>query len=211
VSGTSGTFRAFVAVAIDPAVKSFLLAWLKEAAAAFPGYRFGQAGNLHITLQFLGEVDCGRIPSITAALSSAVEGLPGFRISLGSAGSFPERGAPKILHVTLDQGRQQLMGLADRVRAALSAEGFEPDRPFVPHVTLGRHRGGPGPAGVDVAGRWRAMLDGFRARRAFPAAWDVSHVALMESVLGPVGPTYTARGTAPLAGKRPAGCLEDPH
>lgn len=205
--------RSFVAVTIDTAVKLLLASWVKEARRAFPNYRFGAPENLHVTLQFLGDVDRDREPALTAALCSAVEDVPAFRMSLGRAGSFPERGAPRILHVVVDQGREDLLRLADRVRAALSAEGFDPDKAFVPHITLGRSRDrvapGPGPGGRDIAAQWRDFFASFAASggsgdRGSSVAWDVSRVLLMESILGPGGPTYTLRGIAPLRGRHRA-------
>jgi len=194
-----GTFRGFVAVGIDPAVRAFLGSCVKEAAKEFPGYRFGAVENLHVTLQFLGEVDKSRIPGLTGLLSAAVAGLPAFRASLGAAGSFPERGTPRVLHVAVDQGRDDLRRVADRARSALSRAGFAPDKPFTAHITLGRQRTGSRGAGGDLSARWRDLFEGLRSKT--PAAgWKVAEILLMESILGPAGPTYIPRGRAPLAG-----------
>jgi 2'-5' RNA ligase len=193
-------FRCFVAVAIEPAVKAFLASWVRTAGEAFPGYRFGPAQNLHVTLQFLGDVDRGLMLRLTDLLSSSVRDLPAFRAGLGHAGSFPERGTPRILHVAVDQGRGDLVRVAERVRSALSSAGFEPDKPFAAHITLGRSRDsrqGGRSKDKDLAALWRDLYAEF-SRKAPAPAWEVAEVLLMESILGPSGPAYVARGKAPL-------------
>lgn len=191
------TFRCFVAVAIPESVKGLLTAYVRQAAAAFPAWRFGAPANLHITLQFLGDVDRGRTSSLTSLISSAVKDVPIFGVELGEAGSFPERGAPRILHVAAGRGRQELVGLAGRVTSALQGAGFYPDKPFAPHITLGRQRQGTSGGAGDTASRWHEAFSRFRAANP-PASWEVSEVLLMESILGPGGPTYISRGRSPL-------------
>ncbi len=190
-----GTFRCFVATGISPEVKAFLESWVHAARQAFPDYRFGSPQNLHVTLQFLGDVDRAKIPYLTEVLVSAVEGVKAFSLSLGEAGSFPGRGTPRVLHVSVDQGRDDLVRLADKVSRGLSAAGYRPDKPFVPHITLGRlrdsYRG-------DSAAEWRDSFARFLSRGGRVQSWATGEVLLMESVLGPSGPTYTRRGEAPL-------------
>lgn len=191
-----GTFRSFVAVSIPPAVKDFLASYVKAASPVFPEWRFGAAPNVHVTLQFLGDVDRDRIPSLTGALSTAVRDMPAFAAGLGHAGTFPERGAPRILHIVVDQC-QDLVRLAGKVGTALAGAGFRPDKPFAAHITLGRPKSGRGGGAGDVAARWRDFFARFQSSAA-PTLWEVSEVLLMESILGPSGSTYIVQGRAPL-------------
>lgn len=191
--------RCFVEVDMPGPVRDSLAAFARQAAPAFRGWRFGAARNLHVTLQFLGDVERGRIGSLTRLLESAVADLPAFSAALGEAGSFPERGAPRILHVSIGEGRQDLVRLATRVSSALGEAGFRPDKLFVPHITLARPKsGGNAPPG-DAAVRWRDSFARFVSASPAPQ-WTVSEALLMESVLGPKGPTYIVRGVAPLGG-----------
>lgn len=194
-------FRCFVAVPLPPAAKQFLAAFVDRAKPAFPGYRFGPAHNLHITLQFLGDVERAKIPLLVKTLDGAVAAVPPFRMGLGDAGSFPGHGSPRILHVTVGPGKQELAGLAAKVNGALSAIGYRPDKPFAAHITLGRARYRQARPGEDVAAKWRAAYSAYVDEAGYPVQWDAAEVLLMESVLGPGGPTYTVRGTSRLGGK----------
>ena len=196
------TFRCFVAVAIPAEARGFLDDFMREAREAFPSYRFASAENLHITIQFLGDVERRRIPELDGALSSAVRELPRFFMGLGEAGSFPSRGVPRVLHVTVGHGEVELHRLAQKVTAALSPLGFRPDKPFAAHITLGRARDRDRRAAPDsdVALSWRTAFSRFRMPAKRPTDWEIPEIILMESVLGQRGPTYTRRGTASLQG-----------
>lgn len=195
-----GDFRCFVAVEMPPEAKVFLDGWVKQARLAFPGYRFGSSENLHVTLQFLGNVERSKISYLTKVLSSSVLGMPAFRTGFGDAGSLNARGVPNILHVSIGQGRQDLIRLAEKVSVGLGSAGYRPDKPFVAHITLGRSRDrNAGKTSGDIAAQWRSGFSRYCEEAGTPVTWDAGGVLLMESVLGPLGPTYIRRGEAPLA------------
>ncbi len=204
----NGTFRCFVAVAISTEAKAFLERFMVEARPAFPSYRFAATQNLHITLQFLGDVNRGRILELSAALSPAVHETRRFTVGFGGAGSFPERGAPRILHVTIGEGREALSRLAGAVHGALSPHGFAPDKPFAAHITLGRSRDRGGQSGHgnlstrperEAAGMWKTTYSRFAEMQKQPITWEIPEVILMESILSPSGPTYIPRGLIALS------------
>jgi 2'-5' RNA ligase len=195
----AGVFRCFVSAGISPEVKAFLDSWVKETGRGFPSYRFGSSQNLHLTLQFLGDTDRSAIPALVDAISSSTAGLTPFEVELGEAGSFPARGAPRILHVSIGRGREDLVRLAEKVSGGLGAIGYRPDKPFVPHITLGRSRDRIDvPSLTDIAGQWRSSFSRFCQLKGTPGAWKIEEVDVMESVLGPKGPTYLRRGLVPL-------------
>ncbi|MBR2834085.1 MAG: RNA 2',3'-cyclic phosphodiesterase [Coriobacteriales bacterium] len=104
--------------------------------------RFVGSDLFHVTLAFLGEVDCMRIPEVTAALEEGCRGHEAFETRLTHLGSF---GKPR--YCTLWQGFDSTLkatgawsDLAKDVRKAVKAAGFSfDDKSFVPHVTLMRN------------------------------------------------------------------------
>jgi len=89
------------------------------------------------------------------------------------------------------EGASETIDLARRIDAALAGLGFPRDeRPFSPHVTLGRvRRPGRNPALTDALGS--ATAHEFGQMR-------VLSVSLMRSELGPRGARYTALATVSL-------------
>lgn len=84
-----------------------------------------------------------------------------------------------------------LAALAAEVGRRLAPLGFPPeDRPFSPHLTLGRAREGRG------SPRLAGALAG--AGQAEGTPWRASELVLFESHLSPKGPRYEAIARFPL-------------
>jgi len=150
-------------------------------------------GNLHFTLKFLGAVPEARIEAIAGALSEAGRAASPFEARIRGLGAFPSAACPRVVWAGVTDGAAQMTELARRVDTALAALGFaREERPFSPHVTLGRaRRPGRNPALADALERATAREFG---RIPVPSA------SLMRSELGPRGARYTELVTARLGG-----------
>ena len=100
----SESVRAFVAVELPPGVRDALsvvrpIAW---TLAGIGGLRTVEPSSAHLTLKFLGNVPVSsRVAAIEDALVDAASGSRRFRLRLGETGTFPGRGAPRVLWVGL--------------------------------------------------------------------------------------------------------------
>jgi 2'-5' RNA ligase len=141
--------------------------------------------NVHLTLQFLGAVPEERVAGVEAALRDAAAGARPLSLSLHGAGGFPNARRPRVLWAGLEGDVAPLADLVRDLGARLAKLGFPPeDRPFSPHLTLGRARdarGAPGLAGALA-----------RAARIEPTPWRATELVLFESHLSPRGPRYEA-------------------
>ncbi len=129
--------RAFVAVFPPPSVRHALI----EAAQTVPhaGFRLTAPQRVHLTLKFLGDLSPEALPRIAAALEPVREGQVPFDAVTTGFGVFPSACRARILWAGVGEGAEGLRALAQAVEACLQPEGFAPeDRPFVPHITLGR-------------------------------------------------------------------------
>jgi len=105
-----------------------------------------------------------------------VAAAPPMTLCLAGGGRFGSRRRPQVAWVGLDGDVRPLVDLAGRLAAAARALGLPvEDRPFRPHLTLGRWRPGR-PADGELPDR----LAGYRG-----PAWPVTQVRLLESHLGP--------------------------
>ncbi|HEU4725441.1 MAG TPA: 2'-5' RNA ligase family protein, partial [Candidatus Eisenbacteria bacterium] len=81
-------------------------------------------------------------------------------------------------------GESELLALGRRVNGAIDAAGFDPaDKPFRPHLTLGRVR--EGATGLEA-------LRGFALPAPLPAEALLDRIVVMKSDLHPSGARYTA-------------------
>ena len=134
-----------------------------------PGARRVPAGNLHLTLAFLGAIDPAR-RSLAEEAACGLRGRP-FVLDLDRFGHWPR---PRILWSAPTRPPEALAGLAGALRAALVERGFalEP-RGFVPHLTLARE-----------VRRMRVPQDHPRLR------WPLDAFHLVESAARPEGARY---------------------
>jgi len=182
-----------VAILLDDAVRRALGEAIEQLRAVARDVAWVAPGNLHLTLKFLGAVPETRIESVAGALRDA--GLAGrpFEARIRGLGAFPSTGRPRVVWAGVTDGASQMTELARCVDIALVALGFAPEeRPFSPHITLGRvRRPERNPALTDALERASARDYG---RIQVPSA------SLMQSQLGPRGARYSELATVGLGG-----------
>lgn len=169
--------RLFVSVPLPPRIRAEVAAWIPRVSAlAGDAVRWPAPDQWHLTLVFLGEVLDEEVPAVIAVGTQALHGAVAPTLSLRGGGRFGDR----VLWVGLREG-SALRVLADALRASLRAGGFPfDDKPFRPHLTVARARGGRR-ADLRAAA---AALDGFAG-----SPWTADGVHLMRSRLraGPAG------------------------
>jgi 2'-5' RNA ligase len=208
--GWSLMARMFVAVRLPAAVAQELASLGRRLERSILDVRWVAEENLHFTLRFFGELAEDEVARAIAAATAVAASLTGFTLEIQGLGTFPESGRPRVLWVGVGVGREALMELAQRLDTAFQAAGLgQADRPFAPHLTLGRfkdpnppRRGGPRPPTVPlqaVPAIRQALANEAPGRQEF----RVETVALIESRLSPRGPSYEDRALVALG--RPDG------
>jgi 2'-5' RNA ligase len=182
--------RLFVAVPLPTELTDRAAALLP---AALPAIKPVRADLMHITLVFLGWTPDEQLDAVVAAARDAATGQPPFGLSFAGAGRFPATGRPRVVWLGIGEGQEALATLAARVTGELRARGLTfDDRPFASHLTLARVRDEvSGPEARTIAAAVDALgIPDLRTR--------VDRIAVVESVLSPKGPRYTARAELPL-------------
>ncbi len=183
--------RAFIAIELDPGIKDQLQVLVGELKASRADIRWVNAGGMHLTLKFLGEIDDGQALRIKETLSEIARRYAPFPLRLERTGAFPDEKRPRVLWVGFDAA-PELLALQEEIDRALEAECFEREkRGFTPHLTLGRVKG---PDRIPLA-----MTALGRHREASFGAMTVRKVTLFESILHPEGAQYRAIFEAGLA------------
>jgi RNA 2',3'-cyclic 3'-phosphodiesterase len=188
--------RLFVAVDLPEEAKRAIAAEQKLIAAPLVGsgdsLKLVAPEQMHLTLLFLGEVQEARVPAVIEAMNTAVD-LPAFDMAFGGAGVFPARGAPRVLWMGVTAGAAPLTTLQREIAERIRGLGIAfDDRPFHPHLTLGRWRESRG--GRGGAGRFATARRGSGAI----AGVHVTRATLYQSRLSSFGPAYTAQAHATL-------------
>lgn len=178
--------RLFVAVEVPGQVKQAIAA----LGHGLTGARWLPAGQLHLTIRFLGEVDAAQSTAIESGLPEG--GLAPFSCLLSGVGCFPAPGRPRIVYVQVNAG-PGLGLLRSAVEARLADLGLHPEPGrFSPHITLARLKCGHG-----NVGEVRDFLARHAQFKCPPFVVNTYH--LYESRLTPGGAIHTRRRSYHLA------------
>ncbi len=127
--------RLFIAIDVDEAVKNSLKPLL-SSLRKYRGVKAVEPENVHVTLQFLGEVPESKLDSIYNKLSKITSEFSPFPVKLGSIGFFPNKSRARVVWVGVES--EKLRNLANSVRKEMKKLGFKEDKEFVAHATLAR-------------------------------------------------------------------------
>ncbi len=187
--------RLFVAIAFPDEVRTELRRAADAMRAFAPrGTRWANVDGAHLTLRFIGGTPPDAAPPLGEAVVRAPEGIAPFELSLGGAGVFPPRGAPRVLWMGVDGALDTLAELKRSVEDALADAGLpHEERTFAPHVTLARVNAR---LSRDESQALRASV---AALDVHPVAFAVEEVGLYHSDLLPTGAVYTRLASARLS------------
>lgn len=161
--------------------------------AADTSVRWVTPHNLHLTLKFLGDVSSTNIQFLTQMLTREAAQHAGFTMQVGSLGSFPNSRRPRVIWVGI-QAPAELEALQRGIESAAARLGYSAEeRPFSPHLTIGRVR--QNPTAVEQ-GNLHAALEAAHIGQIGRA--DVTEVHLIKSELQPGGSVYTRLFSAQL-------------
>lgn len=185
-----GEVRVFIAVDVPGALQGKLGA-VVDGLRHLPGdVRWVSAPHLHFTLRFLGEIPLERVAPVGEAVQEVASRHSEFALTVAGLGLFPERGAPRVVWLGIREGRAELSALHSDLEMALERLGFaKEERPFAPHLTLGRLRGAP-------PGPWREAALAFGDEPLL--SFRVKEVRVMRSELTRRGPIYSVLSASPL-------------
>ncbi len=190
------SFRLFIAIELPTDVCDALAA-LQKRLRGFDhdhAVRWGSIDGVHLTLKFLGVTPATRQPSIEAAMQEAAAGLKPFDLTMEGAGCFPDLRRPRVVWAGVGGDVKTLHMLRDAVERTVSPLGYPTeDRPFSPHLTLGRAKQEAPRVALSDLGEQIG-----KAEVGMLAGWHVEGISLMRSDLKPSGAVYTQVRYVPL-------------
>lgn len=185
------TIRCFVAIELPEALKKALESLRRRLDLPQFDVRWVEPANLHLTLRFLGEIPEEELPAVEEASSRAAQVSSAFSLKIQGLGAFPKPEAPRVVWAGAEP-HQPLIHLEKKLSRELSLFRFPPpDKPFRPHLTLGRVKSSRG------LGELRRLLERNREERI--GEMEVSEIRLIRSQLERSGPVYTVLKRFPFS------------
>lgn len=148
--------------------------------------RWVKGRNIHLTLMFLGDVPVSDLGRVQDTLSRAVQEYGPFDIQLGGLGAFPSPRKPRVIWIGVEFP-PVLKEIYHRVQLDIGGLGYpRDDRPFSPHLTVGRVSPKAAAAEIDNLSQ---VIQNTRVGVIGNATIDSVH--LYRSDLGAGGAVYT--------------------
>ncbi len=187
--------RAFIAIDLPDDIRRRLAHVshkLQQQLKPYP-IRWVPPENIHLTLKFLGDVSEHNLRLLTDLLAGEVGTHRPFEFGVGTLGAFPDVRRPRVIWVGIE-APNELLALQRGIDQTTARLGYAREqRPFQPHLTLGRvSRNASGAQVRDISRILQETTVGFLG------STRVTEVHLYRSDLRPEGAVYTRLFTTPL-------------
>ncbi|MHA1304639.1 MAG: RNA 2',3'-cyclic phosphodiesterase [Candidatus Heimdallarchaeaceae archaeon] len=174
--------RAFISIDFKEAeIKEKIILIQEQLQATGAMLRYVNPNQIHLTLEFLGELNEDQIEQVKEILSSIT--FQSFPLELKNLFVLPNDKYVRVISVDVKGDVDKLLKIQSELRTKLKAKGFKVDkRSYTPHLTIARVKSSKNKA---------ELLEFIRRNKHFIFGKScVTSVHLKESKLSPHGPIY---------------------
>lgn len=132
------TVRAFIAVDIGDEIRGKLDELQRKLKKVHADVRWVKPRRIHLTLAFLGNVAVEKLDPLKSTLDHSCQGLGAFEVEVAGTGTFGHPKHPRVVWTGIADCPPLLNLQRKVVDALLRAEVEFDNKPFAPHLTLGR-------------------------------------------------------------------------
>ncbi len=174
--------RAFVGFFTNKGIHEISERLKKEVGYGVTG-KWVEPQNMHITLQFLGDITERQAIDVIKNLQEVAKRSIPFRLTYKGLGVFPDVKKARVLWIGVSKGSEKLKSLAKTVERMNARVGIPPSpKGFVPHLTVCRIKRYDRKVLTNLLNKYRTIEFGEE---------EVKSIALISSTLTSVGPIYT--------------------
>ena len=173
--------RAFLAIDVDEDLKAKMYRIIKEFKQIDANIKYVDLENLHLTLKFFGDIDTEGIDLLSSKIESVVSHFDEFPIKIKGCGAFPNTNRIKVIWLGIEED-EIIKKLHDELDKEFVKLGFDKDKRFSSHLTIGRMRNAKGKDKV------KSAIEEFSEIEIGEMAVD--RITLKKSTLTPQGPIY---------------------
>jgi RNA 2',3'-cyclic 3'-phosphodiesterase len=184
--------RAFLALDVPDNVQERLGRLVAILAPLAKHVKWVPAHQIHLTLTFFKDLSARTLEDMHEPVGALAAGTHPFVLQAAGAGAFGPSGRPNVIWCGVEDSGGRLAAFVSELQKTLACLGVAPEgRPFHPHLTLGRVKGGAE----------HALSNAIPTQNRFEAgAIAADHLTLYESQLSSSGPSYRVLRTWPFTG-----------
>ena len=157
--------RSFLAIDLDDDFKPKVNKIIKEFKKIDANIKFVDLNNLHFTIK----------------IEKVADDFEPFNIKISGCGAFPNNNHIKVIWIGVESD-ELLVQLHDKLDNEFAAIGFDKDKKFSTHLTIGRMKSAKGKNQV------RDVIEEFENVEI--GEMNISNIAFKKSTLKPSGPIY---------------------
>jgi 2'-5' RNA ligase len=173
--------RAFFALPLPDTVSADIAEALGQVKNEFTEVKWVKKHALHITVQFLGDIDEEQLEECIELLKHPSLQRSPISVSYEGVGQFPHKGRPRVFYCMIHRGYEQCAAVYNEVSSLLPPSIKTDTKPFTPHITLGRVKQGVKPPYKDrIAEAFKGIAGEFL----------IDRIVLFESILKHQGAEY---------------------
>ena len=173
--------RAFLAIDLDEDLKPKINTLIKEFKEIDAKVKYVELINLHLTLKFFGDIDTDGVQLLEDAISKVINDFEPFKINIKTCGAFPNKNRIRVIWVGIEDDTF-LKELHDKLDKEFIKLGFDKDKKFSTHLTIGRMKS---PKNKDKIKEIIEKFDDIEI-----GEMEVNKISLKKSTLTPSGPIY---------------------
>lgn len=177
------TKRIFLGIDLPQELKEKIIELQGKLKKTGADVKWVEPDNFHFCLKFFGNITGPQMKKIISATEEVLKGQKRFAVKVEKLGAFPSNTNIRVVWTGSTKGSEELIALSNNLDEAFGKAGFEKEeRPFMPHITLGRVRSNQGKdlLKAEVIHNVPIIIGEF----------EVKELALYESKLSPKGPKY---------------------
>jgi 2'-5' RNA ligase len=179
-----GLLRSFLAIELPESILRRIGEVQRDLKSSRADVRWVSPQNIHLTLKFFGNIEESKIDSIAQSIEEPARTFSPIGITVRGMGAFPGLKSPRVIWIGLHDEKKVLVSFQKQLDGELQKIGFQPeDRPFHPHLTLGRMRSN--------RGKDELVTEMEKYREEEFGSFQTDRVILLKSDLRPEGPIYT--------------------
>lgn len=173
--------RAFLAIDLDDDLKPKINKIINEFKQIDTKIKYVELINLHLTLKFFGEIDTDGLDVLQDSIQKVVSEFKPFKINVKSCGAFPNNNHIKVIWIGIEDDAI-IKQLHDKLDNEFKKLGFDKDKKFSTHLTIGRMKSAKNKNKV------KSTIEEFS--EVDIGEMEISKITLKKSTLTPSGPIY---------------------
>lgn len=194
MSEHENTIRTFLAIDLPKGILNQIGSLQYRLRSSLEGMiRWTKPDRMHLTIKFFGNLSEADIKNLSHILEKQVKGIKPFSLKVETIGVFPSLSRPRVLWLGIVNDDGKLVTIQNDIENELASNGFpKEERPYRPHLTLGRMKTERRIEGLDRT---------IEENKSFSAGdFEAKGLSLYRSDLQPGGPVYTRLGYFPFSG-----------